>query len=195
MLALKKGCAWVRVAPVPASPLLTGCGRYDLPALQGRDEERAFRSEQGTDPRKEGRAAARSRPDSRQLPGGEGQRKRLGEGALDQRRRVNGGLFVSPVPATVRFSQVQDRFSREQSGSHRDEIIVAVHHAAFTDWLNGFNFQYSPAILQFRTDLRRGETLDISYDFLWRFATEHTAPSQNASLQAHSKYSLQKNGL
>jgi hypothetical protein len=51
MLALKKGCAWVRVAPVPASPLLTGCGRYDLPAVQGRDEERAFRSEQGTAPR------------------------------------------------------------------------------------------------------------------------------------------------
>jgi hypothetical protein len=26
MLALKKGCAWVRVAPVPASPLLTTAG-------------------------------------------------------------------------------------------------------------------------------------------------------------------------
>jgi hypothetical protein len=35
MLALKKGCAWVRVAPVPASPLLTGCGRCDLPAIAG----------------------------------------------------------------------------------------------------------------------------------------------------------------
>jgi hypothetical protein len=48
MLALKKGCAWVRVAPVPASPLLTASGRYDLRILQGRDEERAYRSEQGT---------------------------------------------------------------------------------------------------------------------------------------------------
>jgi hypothetical protein len=35
MLALKKGCAWVRVAPVPASPLLTGCGRSDNPAFAG----------------------------------------------------------------------------------------------------------------------------------------------------------------
>jgi hypothetical protein len=42
MLALKKGCAWVRVAPVPAAPLLTGCGRSDHSTLQGRDEERAF---------------------------------------------------------------------------------------------------------------------------------------------------------
>jgi hypothetical protein len=35
MLALKKGCAWVRVAPVPASPLLTGSGRSDNPTFAG----------------------------------------------------------------------------------------------------------------------------------------------------------------
>jgi len=40
--------AKLRVGPVPASPLLTDCGHWDFPALQGRGEERAFRSEQGT---------------------------------------------------------------------------------------------------------------------------------------------------
>src|SRR5947209_4264274 len=80
MLALKKGCAWVRVAPVPAAPLLTGSGRYDLPALQGRDEERAYRSEQGTGSKGRG-------PGGHSFTGwlctsGEGQRKRLGEGCL-----------------------------------------------------------------------------------------------------------------
>lgn len=50
----------LRVGPVPASPLLTGCGRCDLLLLQGRDEERAyFRSEQGTGRvRKKGRGLA-----------------------------------------------------------------------------------------------------------------------------------------
>lgn len=30
------------VAPVPATPLLTGCGRYDHSSLQGRDEEQGL---------------------------------------------------------------------------------------------------------------------------------------------------------
>src|SRR5689334_6271402 len=49
----------LRVGPVPAAPLLTGCGRYDLADLQGRDEERAFQVEQGTWFRKEERGLAR----------------------------------------------------------------------------------------------------------------------------------------
>jgi hypothetical protein len=34
--------ATLRVASVPAAPLLTGCGRSDLSELQGRDEEQGF---------------------------------------------------------------------------------------------------------------------------------------------------------
>lgn len=34
--------ALLRVAPVPATPLLTSSGRYDLHELQGRDEEQGF---------------------------------------------------------------------------------------------------------------------------------------------------------
>ena len=48
MLALKKGCAWVRVAPVPASPLLRASGRSDNPTFAGTGRGTAYRSEQGT---------------------------------------------------------------------------------------------------------------------------------------------------
>jgi hypothetical protein len=37
-----RDCAWLRVGPVPAAPLLTGCGRYDLTIVQRRDKEQGF---------------------------------------------------------------------------------------------------------------------------------------------------------
>jgi hypothetical protein len=53
-------CAWVRVAPVPASPLLTGCGRSDNPTFAGTGRGTGFpvrtRNWQG---RKEERGLAR----------------------------------------------------------------------------------------------------------------------------------------
>src|SRR5947209_803367 len=81
MLALKKGCAWVRVAPVPASPLLTGCGRSDNSTFAGTGRGTGF-----SGPNKElhqGKAAARPRarfPASRRM---EGPKERgLARGAL-----------------------------------------------------------------------------------------------------------------
>jgi hypothetical protein len=68
----------LRVGPVPAKgPLLTGSGRFDLNGLQGRDEERAFQSEQGTWVRKQGRQesgqAGRARPGGKRLKGHSGE--------------------------------------------------------------------------------------------------------------------------
>ena len=83
--------AALRVAPVPATPLLTGCGRYDLSEWQGRDEEQGFsgpNKEQG-----EEKAAARAGPYATQSPDGMAARKRHARGSMEQRRRVAGWLW------------------------------------------------------------------------------------------------------
>jgi hypothetical protein len=90
MLALKKGCAWVRAAPVPASPLLTGCGRSDNPAFAGTGRGTGF-----SGPNKE--------LDQGERAGGHGftgwycterrdRKKEALRGSLDQRRRITGRL-------------------------------------------------------------------------------------------------------
>jgi hypothetical protein len=80
MLALKKGCAWVRVAPVPASPLLTGCGRSDDPAFAGTGRGTGF-----SGPNKElvqGKERGGPGFTGWLRTSGEAERKRLGEGSL-----------------------------------------------------------------------------------------------------------------
>ena len=74
MLALR-----LRVAPVPASPLLTGCGRYDLRICRDGTRNGLFRSEQGTDQGKGRQRQGHSQITSHCRPGEPKERGLAGE--------------------------------------------------------------------------------------------------------------------
>lgn len=91
--------------PATHGQIPTGCGRSDQSALQGRDEERAFRSEQGTVLRKEERQQHRHSLTGRQRTSG-GKERGLARGAKGNSRTPLQGIAqaqILPVDAFRAF--------------------------------------------------------------------------------------------